>query len=136
MKTRVYNVKRINLSKITDKHGNLSVIEENKEIPFEIKRTYWIYDVPSGQSRGGHVFKENEELVIALSGSFDLVFKDGMNETVVQLNRPNQGAYIPAGIWGELQNFSTNAQVLVLASTHYNQEDYVWDFSQLKGGLL
>ncbi len=99
MKTRVYNVKRIDLSKITDKHGNLSVIEENEEIPFEIKRTYWIYDVPSGQSRGGHAFKENEELVIALSGSFDLVLKDSMNETVVQLNRPNQGVYIPAGIW-------------------------------------
>ena len=115
----------IELPKILDKRGNLSIIEEFKNIPFKIERTYWIYDVPGGESRGGHAYRENEEFIVALSGSFDVVLDDGSNRKVFSLNRSYYGLYVPKGLWREMNNFSTNSLALVLSSTSYNLEDYM-----------
>ncbi|EXZ12569.1 sugar 3,4-ketoisomerase, partial [Bacteroides fragilis] len=104
----------IELPKILDKRGNLSIIEEFKNIPFKIERTYWIYDVPGGESRGGHAYRENEEFIVALSGSFDVVLDDGSNRKVFSLNRSYYGLYVPKGLWREMNNFSTNSLALVL----------------------
>ena len=101
--------KIINLPKFLDIRGNLSFVEQNNHIPFEIKRTYWLYDVPGGENRGGHAFKETEEFIIALSGSFDVVVDDGINKTIFTLNRSYNGLYIPSGLWRRLENFSTNS---------------------------
>ena len=117
----------INLPKFLDARGNLSFVEQFKHIPFEIKRTYWIYDVPGGEVRGGHAYKENQEFVIALSGSFDVILDDGKEEKTFSLNRSYYGLYIPKGIWREIDNFSTNSLALVLSSTKYNVEDYIRD---------
>lgn len=120
----------IALPKFEDPRGNLSVIEEYKEIPFKIERVYWIYDVPGGQVRGGHAFKVQQELIVALSGSFDVVVDDGKTKQTFSLNRSYYGLYIPAGLWRQVQNFSTNSLALVLSSTHYNLEDYIYDYPQ------
>jgi dTDP-4-dehydrorhamnose 3,5-epimerase-like enzyme len=120
----------IPLPKFEDPRGNLSFIEENKHIPFKIERTYWIYDVPGGQVRGGHAFKEQQECIVALSGSFDVVVKDGKNETRYSLNRSYYGLYIEAGLWRQMENFSTNSLALVLSSTHYQAGDYIHDFEE------
>lgn len=117
-----------NLPKILDKRGNLSVIEEFKNIPFKIARTYWIYDVPGGENRGGHAYRENEEFIVALSGSFDVVVDDGKNRKIFSLNRSYYGLYVPQGVWREMNNFSTNSLALVLASTPYNVEDYIYNY--------
>jgi len=122
--------KIIDLPKFEDPRGNLSFIEENKHIPFKIERTYWIYDVPGGQVRGGHAFKEQQEFIVALSGSFDVVVKDGKNETRYSLNRSYYGLYIEAGLWRQMENFSTNSLALVLSSTHYKAGDYIHDFEE------
>ncbi|NWJ51739.1 MAG: FdtA/QdtA family cupin domain-containing protein [Bacteroidetes bacterium] len=119
----------INLPKIEDLRGNLSFIEEEKHIPFKIERTYWIYDVPGGQVRGGHAFKTQQELIIALSGSFDVVVDDGVIKQTFSLNRSYYGLYIPACLWRQMQNFSTNSLALVLSSTHYDLSDYIYDFT-------
>ena len=115
----------IELPKFLDKRGNLSFIEEFKQIPFKIERTYWIYDVPGGEHRGGHAYRENEEFIVALSGSFDVVLDDGINKTTYSLNRSYYGLYVPKGIWREMNNFSTNSLALILASTPYSQDDYI-----------
>ena len=117
-----------NSPKILDKRGNLSVIEEFKNIPFKIARTYWIYDVPGGEKRGGHAYRENEEFIVALSGSFDVVVDDGKNRKIFSLNRSYYGLYVPQGVWREMNNFSTNSLALVLASTPYNVEDYIYNY--------
>lgn len=122
------HAKIINLPKIEDPRGNLSFIEEEKHIPFKIERTYWIYDVPGGQIRGGHAFKEQQELIIALSGSFDVVIDDGMNKQTYSLNRSYYGLYIPAGLWRQMENFSTNSLAMVLSSTHYIENDYIREY--------
>ena len=122
--------KIINLPKILDKRGNLSFIEEKRHVPFEIHRTYWIYDGPGGEVRGGHAYRENEELVIALSGSFDVVLHDGKQEQRFSLNRSYYGLYIPKMTWRMLENFSTNALALILSSTTYDSKDYIRDFDQ------
>ena len=122
------DVRLINLTKILDARGNLSVIEECKDIPFKIKRTYWIYDVPGGEVRGGHAYRENQEFIVALSGSFDVVVDDGRERKVFQLNRSYYGLYIPNGLWREMENFSTNSLALVLSSTNYDENDYVRDY--------
>ena len=120
----------IELPKILDKRGNLSIIEEFKNIPFKIERTYWIYDVPGGESRGGHAYRENEEFIVALSGSFDVVLDDGSNRKVFSLNRSYYGLYVPKGLWREMNNFSTNSLALVLSSTSYNpQNTFKYPFS-------
>lgn len=126
------DVRLINLTKILDARGNLSVIEECKDIPFKIKRTYWIYDVPGGEVRGGHAYRENQEFIVALSGSFDVVVDDGKERKVFQLNRSYYGLYIPNGLWREMENFSTNSLALELASTEYDVSDYIRDYSEFK----
>ena len=123
-------VKIIDLPKILDKRGNLSIIEELRHIPFKIARTYWIYDVPGGERRGGHAYKENEEFIVALSGSFDVVIDNGKVRTTYALNRFYYGLYVPKGLWREMNNFSTNSLALVLASTPYDAEDYIYDYQE------
>ena len=122
----------IELPKFLDKRGNLSFIEEFKQIPFKIERTYWIDDVPGGEHRGGHAYRENEEFIVALSGSFDVVLDDGINKTTYSLNRSYYGLYVPKGIWREMNNFSTNSLALILASTPYSQDDYIRDYQEFK----
>ncbi len=126
----VMDARIIELPKILDNRGNLSFVENYKQIPFEIKRTYWLYDVPGGESRGGHAYKENAEFIIALSGSFDVVLDDGKERKKFSLNRSYYGLYVPKGLWREMENFSTNALALELGSTLYDKEDYVYDYDQ------
>ncbi|NLB77874.1 MAG: WxcM-like domain-containing protein [Clostridiaceae bacterium] len=128
--------KIIALPKILDSRGNLSFAEQYTHIPFEIKRTYWIYDVPGGEARGGHAYKENEEFIIALSGSFDVILDDGTERKTFSLNRSYYGLYVPKGLWRQMDNFSTNSLALVLASTSYNADDYIFDYSQFKSMSL
>lgn len=118
----------INLPKIEDPRGNLTFIEEDTHFPFKIKRVYWIYDVPGGEKRGGHSFKNQEEIIIALSGSFDIVINDSKKEENYHLNRSYYGLYIPKGLWRHMENFSTNAVVMVLSSTFYDEEDYIRNY--------
>lgn len=123
-------IKIIDLPKIHDLRGNLTYIEQLKHIPFEIKRVYWIYDVPGGQTRGGHAFKVQQEFVAALSGSFDMIVNDGKNEKHIHLNRSYFGIYIPAGLWRHMENFSTNSVAVVLSSTGFKEDDYIRDFDE------
>lgn len=120
--------KIINLPKFLDTRGNLSVIEEKKEVPFSVKRVYWLYDVPGGENRGGHAYRENQEFIVALSGSFDVVLDDGQAKKVFTLNRSYYGLYVPKGLWREMENFSTNSLALILSSTNYDANDYVRDY--------
>lgn len=135
IKTSVVNIQKeniqiIELPKLLDRRGNLSIIEELKNIPFEIKRVYWIYDVPGGEVRGGHAYKENEEFIVALSGSFDVILDNGddKGEQVFPLNRSYYGVYVPNQVWRRMENFSTNSLALVLSSTAYTEEDYIFDY--------
>lgn len=124
----IKDVKIIELPKFTDPRGNLSFVEQLNHIPFEIKRTYWIYDVPGGESRGGHAFRQNQEFIVALSGAFDVIVDDGKEKKVFNMNRSYYGLYIPAGLWREMTNFSTNSLALEFGSIHYDRDDYVDDF--------
>ncbi len=128
----VNDAKIINLPKFNDPRGNLSIIEENKHIPFKILRTYWIYDVPGGEFRGSHAYKENQEFIVALSGSFDVVLDDGKEKKTFSLNRSYYGLYVPKGLWREMDNFSTNSLALLLSSTIYNSDDYIRDYEEYK----
>lgn len=118
----------INLPKFLDKRGNLSFVEEFKQIPFKVERVYWIYDVPGGEARGGHAYKENEEFIIALSGSFDVLLDNAGEKVTFSLNRSYYGLYVPKGVWREMVNFSTNSLALVLASTPYAKDDYISEY--------
>jgi len=120
----------ITLPKIEDSRGNLSFIEQTKQIPFEIKRAYWIYDVPGGEKRGEHAFKNQEEFIIALSGSFDVYLNDGITEHKYSLNRSYYGLYVPRLNWRKLENFSTNSLCLILSNSKYNEEDYIRNFEE------
>jgi oxalate decarboxylase/phosphoglucose isomerase-like protein (cupin superfamily) len=120
----------IQLPKISDPRGNLSVIEELKDIPFKIERTYWIYDVPGGEVRGGHAYKENQEFIVALSGSFEVVLDNGFLKQTFFLSRSYNGLYIPKGMWRTMENFSTNSLALVLSSTRYSDKDYIRDYEE------
>ena len=122
------HAKIIELPKFLDARGNLSFAQNNTHIPFEIKRTYWLYDVPGGESRGGHAYKETEEFVIALSGSFNVIVDDGKEKKTYHLNRSYYGLYIPKGMWREMDNFSTNSLALEFASTKYDPTDYIRDY--------
>ena len=124
----VNDAKIIELPKFLEARGNLSFAENFKQIPFEIKRTYWIYDVPGGESRGGHAYKENEELIIALSGAFDVIVDDGKQKKTFTLNRSYYGLYVPKGLWRVMENFSTNAFALEFGSEHYSEDDYIRDY--------
>ena len=118
----------IQLPKFLDARGNLSIVQNATHIPFEIKRVYWVYDVPGGECRGGHAYIRNEEFIIALSGAMDVVVDDGEKKKTFSLNRSYFGLYIPKGLWREMNNFSTNAVALELASTEYAPSDYVMDY--------
>jgi len=122
----------MSLPKIGDERGNLSIIEQKKHIPFDIKRVHWIYDVPGGIERGGHAFKETEEFIVALSGSFDVIVDDGDIKKSYPLNRSYFGLYVPKGMWRAMTNFSTNSLALVLSSTVYDEKDYVSDYGEYK----
>lgn len=124
--------KIINLPKILDERGNLSIIEELKDIPFKIERTYWIYDVPGGEIRGGHAYKENQEFIVALSGSFDVLLDNGNEVKTFSLNRSYYGLYVPNGVWRQMLNFSTNSLALVVASTCFDLSDYIYDYDLFK----
>ena len=119
----------IELPKILDERGNLSFLEENKHIPFDIKRSYWIYDVPGGEVRGGHSYKANQEFIIALSGSFDVILDNGEQKKTYTLNRSYYGLYVPPGTWRSMDNFSTNSLAFVVASTIYDESDYERDYA-------
>ena len=118
----------IELPRIVDSRGNLSFAENQTQLPFEIRRAYWIYDVPGGTERGGHAYRENTEFVIALSGSFDVLLDDGTREECISLNRSYYGILIPKLVWRTMVNFSTNSLALVLSSTEYDPEDYIRDY--------
>ncbi len=126
----IENCKLINLPKITDARGNLSVIEAEEHIPFIIERVYYLYDVPAGESRAGHAHKQLQQLFIAVSGSFDIVLEDGFKKKTIQLNRPYQGLYVCPMIWRELNNFSSGSVCLVLASLHYDESDYYRNYEE------
>lgn len=118
----------VNLPKHLDDRGNLSFLENNNQIPFEIKRVHWIFDVPGGEVRGGLAYREAIEFVVALSGSFDVVVDDGKEQKIISLNRSYQGVLIPKGTWREINNFSTNSVALIAASTHYDPSDAIRDY--------
>lgn len=125
-------IKIVNLPKILDRRGNLSFIESENHIPFKIERCHWIYDVPGGETRGGHAYRETEEFIVALSGSFDVIVNDGKEEKIYHLNRSYYGLYIPAMTWRQMENFSTNSLALVLSSTKYDTKDYIRELSIFK----
>ena len=124
--------KIVNFPQVTDARGNLSVIEENRHIPFLIKRVYFLYDVPSGATRGGHAHRNLSEVIIALSGSFDVLLDDGKEKKRFFLNRPHYGLYVPPGVWRELENFSSNSIALALASENYDEMDYIRNYEVFK----
>jgi hypothetical protein len=126
----VYDTAIIQFPKILDDRGNLTFVEADRHIPFRIERVYWIYDVPGGESRGSHAYRELQEVIIALSGSFDVFLDDGMAQKTVTLNRAYYGLYVPNMIWRQMHSFSTNAVALVLASLPYSIKDYVRDYSE------
>jgi oxalate decarboxylase/phosphoglucose isomerase-like protein (cupin superfamily) len=125
-------VEIIQLPKILDPRGNLSFLETRNHIPFEIKRTYWIYDVPGGEIRGGHAFKEQNEFIVVLSGSLDVIVYDGEKEKRFSLNRSYYGLFIPSGFWRYMENFSTNTLALIVSSTVFEEDDYIRDKTKYK----
>jgi len=125
-------IRLIDLPKILDERGNLSFFEEENQIPFKIKRAYWTYDVPGGEFRGSHAFKDTEEFIVAMSGSFDVVLHDGEKELKFSLNRSYYGLYVPKMTWRRLENFSTNSLALVTASKRYDEKEYIRDFDHFK----
>ena len=129
---KVEDVKIINLPKYLDARGNLSFAEQNNHVPFAIQRTYWIYDVPGGENRGGHAYKLTSEFIIAISGGFDVTVDDGKQRKTFTLNRSYYGLYIPKGLWRTMENFSTNSLALEFGSIHYDEQDYIRDYNQFK----
>jgi dTDP-4-dehydrorhamnose 3,5-epimerase-like enzyme len=124
------DVRLIELPKFLDERGNLSFFENEKQIPFSIARTYWIYDVPGGEHRGGHAYKRQQEFIVALSGSFDVVLHDGKSEKKFSLNRSYCGLYLPNMIWRQIENFSTNALALIVSDQTFDRADYIYDFKE------
>lgn len=122
----------IELPKKMDPRGNLSFFENGTQLPFEIKRTYWIYDVPGGEKRGGHAYRKAQEFIVALSGSFDVIIDDGTGPKNFSLNRSYYGLYVPNMCWREMNNFSTNSLALIVSSTEFSEEDYIRDYNEFK----
>lgn len=120
----------VELPKFLDSRGNLSFVEQLNHIPFEIRRTYWLYDVPGGECRGGHAYRRNQEFIVALSGSFDVILDDGQEKNTFTLNRSYYGLYVPKGLWREMENFSTNSLAMILSSTEYDVNDYIRDYDE------
>ncbi|WP_422107703.1 sugar 3,4-ketoisomerase [Winogradskyella sp.] len=129
------NIRLIDIPKVHDKRGSLAVIERDI-IPFSLKRVYYLFDVPSDSYRGGHAHKEQESVIIALSGSFEVIVDDGKVKERIMLNKPTQGLYIPTNMWREIDNFSSGAVCLVLASTDYNEKEYVRDYKTFKSQFV
>ena len=129
---KVTDCKILNLPKIADGRGNLSIIEEFKQVPFKIKRSYWIYDVPGGVERGGHAYKENTEFIVALSGSLMCQLMTEKKQQIFHLNRSYLGLLVPKGLWRVMNNFSTNSLALILSSTEYDEQDYIMDYETYK----
>ncbi len=129
--TTLESIKIVDIPKIKDRRGNLSVIEKDVT-PFDIKRVYYLYDVPSDAYRGGHAHKKLQQFLVALSGSFDVHLKDGDKKITITLNKPNKGLLIVPGIWREIDNFSSGSVCLVLASQEFDEEDYIRDFKSFK----
>ena len=129
---KVSDCQLLNLPKFVDGRGNLSIIEEFKQVPFKIKRLYWIYDVPGGVERGGHAYRQNTEFIVALSGSFDVVIDDGENRRSFHLNRSYMGLLVPRGLWRVMNNFSTNSLALILSDTDYDADDYIMDYEDYR----
>lgn len=124
------DVKLIELPRFNDPRGNLSFVEQNNHIPFAIQRTYWVYDVPGGENRGGHAYISTSEFIIAISGSFDVIVDDGKQRKTFTLNRSYYGLYIPKGLWRQMKNFSTNSLALEFADTKYDRSDYIEDYDE------
>lgn len=131
MRKKENGIQFIDIPKITDPRGHLAIIEKNT-IPFQIKRVYYLFDVPSDAYRGGHAHTLQETLLIALSGSFEVIIDDGFNQTKIVLNKPTKGLYIPTGIWREIDNFSSGSVCLALASTEFDESEYIRDYGQFK----
>lgn len=132
MSNNVFDCKIISLPQIGDRSGHITSVNNMKEVPFDIKRIYYLYDVPGGESRGGHAHYKLQQLLVAASGSFDVIIDDGRNKQTISLNRPNYGLYITPGIWRDLVNFSSGSVLLVLASEVYEEEDYIRDYNIFK----
>lgn len=131
-KSSVYNCSVVELPKIHNRAGNITVLENNTHVPFEVKRVYYLYDVPGGAGRGGHAHKNLHQFIIAVSGAFDVLIDDGINRKIVHLDRPYVGLHITPGIWRELLNFSSGSVCLVLASEFYYEQDYMRDYETFK----
>ena len=127
---KLSEVRIVDIKKIEDRRGNLSVVEELTDVPFHIARAYWVYDVPGGESRGGHAHKRLKQFVVALSGSFNVTLDDGKEKRTFHLNHPYQGLLIETGIWRTLDDFSSGAVCLVLASEPYEEEDYIYEYNE------
>jgi dTDP-4-dehydrorhamnose 3,5-epimerase-like enzyme len=125
-------IRIINFPKIEDERGNLSFFQNNSHVPFTIQRTYWIYDVPGGEFRGGHAFREQQEVIVALSGSFEVVLHDGKKEQRFHLNRSYYGLYVPNKVWRSLENFSTNSLALIVSDMKFSESDYIRDFDEFQ----
>jgi hypothetical protein len=130
MKNSVYDCVILPLSKIHNRAGNITIVEGQKNIPFDVKRIYYLYDIPGGEDRAGHAHKELQQLIVAASGSFNVLLDDGQSKKVVTLNRPDYGLMVVPGIWRELFEFSSGAICLVLASHKYDEKDYIRDYDQ------
>ena len=130
MKSSVYDCVILPLNKIHNRAGNITIVEGQKNVPFDVKRIYYLYDIPGGEDRGGHAHKELRQLIVAASGSFDVLLDDGINKKIVTLNRPNYGLLVMPGIWRELMEFSSGAICLVLASAAYDENDYIRSSSE------
>ena len=128
--TKISNIKCINLDRIVDARGAISIVESSRTIPFDIKRVYFLYDVPGGAERGGHAHIDLEQLIISVSGSFNITVSDGVDEKTFHLNRSYNCLYLPSGLWRTLENFSSGSVCLVLCSEHYRESDYIRDFDE------
>lgn len=125
----------IDLTKIEDPRGNLTFIESGRHVPFDIRRVYYLYDVPGGSHRGGHAHKQLQQLLVAMSGSFDITLDDGYSTRKIHMNRPYHGLYIPSMIWREIDNFSGGSVCMVLASEHYSEQDYYRDYDEFRAAV-